>query len=111
MLVFRDIAFEEISLIKELWECNRRYHQNISISFGDLYKDLIFEDRMMGFAAFDHDKIKITHVEDDISYSVLWLLYLSNKRDMRQSSNASCYRRIPWTWHRQGTYAWSYAVV
>jgi len=71
MLVYRDISFEDISLIKGLWERNRYYHQNISISFGDLYEDLLFEDRMMGFAAFDQDKIKITIAEDSMKIGLL----------------------------------------
>jgi len=63
-IVYRDISFEEVSLIKDFWERNRDYHQKISKSFGNLYHNLKFEDRISGFASFDKDNIKMTLAED-----------------------------------------------
>ncbi|MCZ4696040.1 GNAT family N-acetyltransferase [Ancylomarina euxinus] len=80
MLVYRDITFKEILLIKELWERNRDYHQQISKSFGNLYKELIFEDRMIGFAGLDKDRIKMTLVEDVLSdESVAYCISVRNE--------------------------------
>ncbi|MEL7648804.1 MAG: GNAT family N-acetyltransferase [Sedimentibacter sp.] len=64
MLNFRDIPVGEVSIIKGLWEKNRKYHEDISEYFGDLYSDLVFEDRMNPFSSFDREHIKITVVED-----------------------------------------------
>lgn len=60
MVCYRDIPFCEVALIKEAWERNRAFHEEISQFFGDLYAELVFEDRIQGFAVFDADMIKIT---------------------------------------------------
>ncbi len=60
MICYRDIPFCEVALIKEAWERNRAFHEEISQFFGDLYAELVFEDRIQGFAAFEADTIKIT---------------------------------------------------
>jgi ribosomal protein S18 acetylase RimI-like enzyme len=64
MICCRDIPFSEISKIKGLWEKNRQYHENISEYFGDLYRDLVFEERMSPFSSFDKEHIKITTAKD-----------------------------------------------
>lgn len=64
MICCRDIPFSEISIIKGLWEKNREYHENISEHFGDLYEDLVFEERMNYFSSFDGQHLKITAAED-----------------------------------------------
>lgn len=64
MINYRDIKFNEISIIKELWERNRKYHENISENFGSLYSNLIFEDRINSFSSFDENHIKITIAEN-----------------------------------------------
>lgn len=74
MICLRDIPFSEVSIIKGLWEKNREYHENISEHFGDLYKDLVFEERMNHFSSFDEEHIKITIAEDSdkktLGYSI-----------------------------------------
>lgn len=74
MIGLRDIPYCEVSIIKGLWEKNREYHENISEYFGDLYKDLVFEERINPFSAFDEEHIKITVAEDSdnkiVGYSI-----------------------------------------
>lgn len=74
MLRFRDIPFSEVSIIKGLWEKNREYHENISEYFGDIYSDLVFEERITPFSLFDKEHIKITVAEDSddkiLGYSI-----------------------------------------
>ncbi|MGE5678541.1 MAG: N-acetyltransferase family protein [Pseudomonadota bacterium] len=65
MLEFNDISYSEVSIIKELWEKNRKYHENISEFFSDSYKGIEFESRIKGFEAFDGDSMKITVARDD----------------------------------------------
>lgn len=65
MINYKDITFNEVSIIKELWERNRKYHEKISKDFGFLYSDIIFEDRISGFKSFNEDNIKITIAVDD----------------------------------------------
>lgn len=64
MICCRDIPFNEISIIKELWEKNREYHENISENFGNLYADLVFEERMNHFSSFDNEHLKITAAQE-----------------------------------------------
>jgi len=68
---YRDIQFSEISVIKEVWERNRKYHEEITESFKHLYSDLVFEERMCGFDGFDENHMKITLAEDAGSKSML----------------------------------------
>lgn len=71
MIYYRDIPFNEISIIKEVWERNRKYHEEMSRFFSELYSDIIFEDRINGFSSFDKDHIKITLAETDENYELL----------------------------------------
>jgi len=64
MVCYRDIPFSEVSIIKEVWERNRKFHEEISIFFKHLYSDCVFEDRINEFNSFDKDHIKITLAED-----------------------------------------------
>ena len=64
MIRYRDIPFNQVSVIKDLWERNRLYHENLSVNFGELYSNLIFEERIGTFSNFDDDHIKITLAED-----------------------------------------------
>lgn len=64
MFVIRDITFNQISVIKELWEKNRKYHENISEHFGRIYSNLVFEERIGSFKFFDSEHIKISIAED-----------------------------------------------
>jgi len=60
MFYYIDIPFNQISIIKDLWEKNREYHEDLSEFFGELYSDMIFKERINSFAKFDEDHIKIT---------------------------------------------------
>lgn len=71
MVSYRDIPFKEVSIIKEVWEKNRKYHEDMSTFFSDLYSDIIFEDRIKSFNSFHKDHIKITVAEDDNSCKLL----------------------------------------
>lgn len=71
MFCYRDISFNEVSIIKEVWERNRKYHQEISRFFGHIYSDMVFEERISGFGAFDENHIKITLAEDEDSSKLL----------------------------------------
>lgn len=64
MFTIRDIPFSQISIIKDLWEKNRKYHEDISEHFGDIYSDLIFEERINSFSLFDSGHIKISVAEN-----------------------------------------------
>lgn len=71
MVCLRDISFSQVSIIKDLWEKNRKYHENLSEFFGDLYSDLVFEERINSFSTFDKDHIKITLAEDTLNRNIL----------------------------------------
>ena len=64
-LTYRDINFDEIQLIKNLWEKNREFHINISSSFHFLYRDIVFEDRMKPFENMNQDNLKITIAQEN----------------------------------------------
>ncbi len=59
-IMYRDIKYDEIHIIKDVWEQNRRYHENISTYFKDVYSNLVFEQRAAGLHYFNENKIKIT---------------------------------------------------
>lgn len=71
MVCYKDIQFGQISIIKDLWEKNREYHENLSEHFGYLYSNLVFEERMGPFDSFDADSIKITIAENSLDKRVL----------------------------------------
>lgn len=55
-----DISYDEIEVIKELWERNRQYHENTSEYFKESYLSINFEERMRAFGVFDSETMKIT---------------------------------------------------
>ncbi len=68
MTEYKDISYNEIHLIKALWEKNRQYHEWTSEHFGYRYKGLKFEERMKTFEFANKDQVKITvALEDDIT--------------------------------------------
>jgi len=71
MISYRDIPFNEISIIKDVWERNRKFHEETSTYFNFLYSDIVFEDRINGFSVFDENHIKITLAEAEGSGNVL----------------------------------------
>lgn len=68
MYEFFDIKYNEISIIKELWEKNRQYHEDTSEYFGQLYHSINFEDRIKIFAGFNEDTLKITVAKENGEY-------------------------------------------
>lgn len=71
MVSYRDIPLSGISVIKDVWERNRKFHEEISTFFDYLYADLIFEDRMDGLRGFDENHIKVTLAEASGSSDLL----------------------------------------
>ena len=60
-----DIQKADIYLIKQLWEENRVFHEQISRYFSYEYSDLIFEERMREILAERRDDdLKITIAKD-----------------------------------------------
>jgi len=64
MISYRDVPYSQISVIKDLWDRNRKYHEDLSKHFGSIYSNLVFEDRMKPFGQFDKEHIKITIAEN-----------------------------------------------
>jgi len=68
MLEMFDIGYEEIAIIRELWEKNRKYHEDTSEYFKEAYQGLDFHQRMKGFSNIDSASIKITVVKNNDEY-------------------------------------------
>lgn len=68
MIKTMDICYDEIEIIKNLWEKNRLYHKNISQYFKESYDSISFHERMKGFSVFNKDKIKITVAKNNDQY-------------------------------------------
>lgn len=71
MFIIKDIPFNQVSTIKELWEKNRKYHEDISDYFGNIYSDLVFEERIKSFSSFDSDHLKISVAENTCNGKLL----------------------------------------
>lgn len=67
MIEFLDIDFYQISLIKDLWEKNRLYHEERSAYFSGDYQSICFDDRMKKIKGFDKESFKITVCKDTSS--------------------------------------------
>ncbi len=52
-----DVSYDEIEVIKNLWEKNRQYHESTSKYFMESYRYISFEDRIK---VFENKTIKIT---------------------------------------------------
>ncbi|MTI71350.1 MAG: GNAT family N-acetyltransferase [Firmicutes bacterium] len=63
-----DIPFDEIEVIKSLWEKNRKYHEDSSSYFSEAYRSICFDDRIKDFEKLYKEKLKITVVKDDNEY-------------------------------------------
>lgn len=70
-MIYKDIPYSEISIIKNLWEKNRKYHEDLSEDFGYIYSGLVFEERMIPFSLFDNANIKITVAENLIDKNIV----------------------------------------
>ncbi len=68
MYKFFDIKYNEVSLIKELWEKNRQYHEDTSEYFGKFYHSINFDDRIKVMAGFNEDTLKITVAKENDEY-------------------------------------------
>lgn len=68
MLEIFDITYDEIEVIKDLWEKNRMYHENSSEYFGEFYKDINFDQRIKAFSKFYGNTIKITVAKNSYEY-------------------------------------------
>jgi len=60
-----DISYDEVEVIKNLWEKNRQYHENTSEYFKESYRFISFEERVK---AFENQIIKITVAKSDDGY-------------------------------------------
>ena len=63
-----DILYNEIDLIKNLWERNRQYHENSSQYFKESYRSISFDQRMKAFSEFTEDTLKITVAKSNDEY-------------------------------------------
>lgn len=63
-----DISYDEIEIIKNLWEKNRKYHEDTSEYFGHLYRSINFNERIKAFAGIGREKLKITVAKDGDGY-------------------------------------------
>ncbi len=68
MVKIFDINYDEINIIKNLWEKNRQYHEVNSEHFKDLYHSIDFDERMKAFDVFDKDTMVITVAQNDDKY-------------------------------------------
>lgn len=68
MIELFDISYDEIAIIKELWEKNRQYHENSSEYFKELYREMDFEQRIKGFSMFDKETMRITVAKNNADY-------------------------------------------
>lgn len=68
MIKILDIDYDEIKIIRNLWEKNRLYHVNISDYFKEAYDSISFDERMKVFSVFNKDKIKITVAKNNNQY-------------------------------------------
>lgn len=68
MIEIFDIHFDKIEVIKNLWENNRKYHEDSSEYFSEAYRSIYFEERIGNFRAFDKDLLKITVANDNDEY-------------------------------------------
>lgn len=65
MFILRDLTYENMHLIKFLWESNRQYHETRSMYFAEDYAHLNFEDRMAFLEHLNSDQYKLTIAEEN----------------------------------------------
>ncbi|MCK4257380.1 MAG: GNAT family N-acetyltransferase [Halanaerobiales bacterium] len=63
-----DISYEEIEVIKNLWEKNRQYHENSSEYFKESYRFISFDQRTKAFSVFNKETMKITVAKSNDDY-------------------------------------------
>jgi len=65
---FFDISYDEVEVIKSLWEKNRQYHENTSEYFKESYRFINFDQRIKAISVFDEETMKITVVKSNGKY-------------------------------------------
>jgi ribosomal protein S18 acetylase RimI-like enzyme len=68
MLELFDISYDEVEVIKDLWDKNRQYHENSSEYFKESYRTMRFEQRIQAFSVFDKETMKITVAKSSDKY-------------------------------------------
>lgn len=68
MIEYYDIPFDNIGVIKNLWEKNRQYHESTSEYFKELYHSIKFDEKVKTFASLSKDMMKITVAKNDNEY-------------------------------------------
>lgn len=63
-----DISYDEIDIIKNLWEKNRQYHENSSEYFKESYRCISFDQRIKAFSVFKSEAIKISVAKSGNEY-------------------------------------------
>lgn len=63
-----DIPYDEIEVIKNLWEKNRLYHEESSEYFKDSYRFISFDQRIHAFNVFNENTMKITVAKRNDAY-------------------------------------------
>lgn len=64
-MIYKDVEFKDIVVIKDLWEKNRIYHERTSKYFSSDYSNLIFEERMAFLQELNPKNLKITVAFND----------------------------------------------
>ncbi len=68
MVEIFDISYAEVEIIRDLWEKNKRYHQDNSEYFKESYGSIRFDERIKVFSGYSEGKIKISVVKDKEKY-------------------------------------------
>jgi len=63
-----DIPYDEIEVIKTLWERNRQYHEKSSEYFKELYRSISFDQKIKAFHVLNKEAIKITVAKKNDEY-------------------------------------------
>lgn len=63
-----DISFDEINIIKNLWEKNRQYHEKSSEHFKELYGSISFDQIIKALQGLDNESLKITVAKSSDEY-------------------------------------------
>lgn len=93
MYEFLDIKYNEISIIKELWEKNRQYHEDTSEFFGQQYHSINFHDRIKVFAGFNGDTLKITVAKENDEYVGYCISTIAEGKGELESIHVSASKR------------------
>lgn len=55
-----EISLDNIEIIRPLWEKNREYHEKSSQYFGETYKNISFDEKVLQFQSMNDKSIKIS---------------------------------------------------